>query len=266
MLLTKGIWRYVFLICTVVLVIGVVVTFSRGGFLGLAGAGGVLMWKLGRGNRILAIFAAIILFGVFVVATPGGYGSRLLSISEENLDSTGSSWERKELLKRAFEVAVHHPIIGVGMNNFHIFSIKEKVAHNSYVEIWAELGTIGLLAYLILIIAPMRSLIRVEKETVAMLACTPSEAAVGKEFYLLSVGLQATFTAYLISSFFGSIQYLWHIYYLAGYGVTLRIIWMLEKAVISGTEKTVEIGSEHIRRRIGAGILWKSHRLHSEFK
>ena len=50
------------------------------------------------------------------------------------------------------------------MGNIHIYSIHEQVAHNSYLEISTELGGIGLIAYLVLIFAPLRSLRRNERE------------------------------------------------------------------------------------------------------
>src|SRR5262249_35144078 len=45
MLTGKGVARLFYLGCAAVLGIGVLVTFSRGGFLGLIALGGVLMWK-----------------------------------------------------------------------------------------------------------------------------------------------------------------------------------------------------------------------------
>ncbi len=262
MLISKGGMRWILLVCALVLVGGIVVTFSRGGFLGLAAAAGLMMWKLGKGNRATTVIAAVVLLAVFFVAMPGSYGDRLLSISSENLDTTGSSWERQELIKRAFEVAIRHPIIGVGMNNFHIFSIKEKVAHNAYLEIWAELGLIGLAAYLILIFAPMRSLFQIEKESDNKRARAPSGDKLSNEAYVLSVGIQATFMAYIICSFFGSIQYLWHIYILAGYAVALSIIWEINKYATDEAENE----SKMIRKKGYTGSLWKSYRHRSAFR
>ncbi|MGE0887465.1 MAG: O-antigen ligase family protein [Blastocatellales bacterium] len=262
MLLHKGLMRLAMLFCSLALVAGVVVTFSRGGFLGLAAAGGLMMWKMGKGNRIMTIISAMVLLGVFVVSMPGSYGDRLLSISSENMDKTGSSWERKELMKRAFEVAIHHPVVGVGMNNFHIFSIKEKVAHNSYLEIWAELGLTGLIAYLVLMFAPMRSLSRVEDESSKEFARDPSGGTVSREIYLLSIGIQATFAAYLICSFFGSVQYLWHVYFLAGYAVAVRVIWQMEKTLMADAGNKPDLKE----KRTNTGSLWKSYRLRSAFR
>jgi len=47
-LTSKGLKRALYFGCGAILVAGVIVTFSRGGFLGLAAMGGVLLWNAGR--------------------------------------------------------------------------------------------------------------------------------------------------------------------------------------------------------------------------
>ncbi len=111
------------------------------------------------------------------------------------------------------------------MGNFHIYSIGEKVAHNGYVETAAELGMFGLIAYLVLILAPLRGLARIEKETLR------AGTAADLEMRNLSIGLQAVLVAYMVASFFLSIQYLWYLYYAAGYAVALKLIQAAEKSV-----------------------------------
>ena len=48
---SRGGKRLFYAACAVVMGMGVVATFSRGGFLGLLAAAGVLLWKIGRGKR-----------------------------------------------------------------------------------------------------------------------------------------------------------------------------------------------------------------------
>ncbi len=228
--------------CVVVLSAGVIATFSRGGFLGLVAAGIVLVWKLGRGKRAATVLWAALALGAFVLAAPGGYGNRLATIISIEEDQTGSAQGRRELLKRAAYLALRHSVIGVGMGNFHIYSIREHVAHNSYLEIAAELGLAGLLAYLALIFAPLRSMQQVERAEghshFRTLSGAPSgkappgsasrgpatEAGRRREIYHLSVALQAAFVVYIVCSFFGSIQYFWFLYYIVAYSIALRRI------------------------------------------
>ena len=73
-------------------------------------------------------------------------------------------------------------MIGVGMGNFHHYSFGELRAHNAYLEVWAELGMAGLIAYMTLIVAPFRSLRDLELKTAGL----PDEMS--RHGYYLSVG------------------------------------------------------------------------------
>jgi len=243
--------RMLYFACSAIFVAGVVVTFSRGGFLGLVAMGGLLLWKISRRNRIAAVMVVALTIGVFVVAMPGGYGDRLVSIFEAEKDATGSRAARWDLLQRAVSVAASNPIIGVGIGNYHIYSLHEYVAHNSYLEIAAELGVAGLIAYLILIFAPLRSMRRIERRTserLHHLAHSPPDSQTGITSFYLSVALQAALVAYIVCSFFGSIQYLWYLYYIVGYAVALR-----------GLQNRSQLDSVE-ERPVTAGVLWQTNR------
>jgi O-antigen ligase len=165
-------------------------------------------------------------------------------------------------LERGLDLTVRHPIIGVGMGNFHIYSIHEKVAHNGYLETAAELGVVGLLAYLIIILAPLRGLGKIERERVK------PGAGADLDVKYLSIGLQTALIAYMINSFFLSIQYLWYLYYAAGFAVALRLIYAAERAAQANESKAA--APSH-RFRFGnpwksaplkpAGSLWPAYRM-----
>jgi O-antigen ligase len=188
---------------------------------------------------------------------PGGYSSRITSIFDSASDPTGSAQERRDLLERAAIVAMNNPIVGVGMGNYHTYSLRERKAHNSYLEIAAELGIAGLIAYLIMIFAPLRSLRRIERETLAQLpadATTSPGISRARETYYLSAALQASLIAYIVCSSFGSIQYLWFLYYPLAYAVSLRRIYASDPqwAYASDTQPT----RAKLRAR---AVLWKQH-------
>ena len=246
---SKGLARLFFLGCAAILTVGVLVTLSRGGFLGLMATGGVLLWKLGRGRRLKTILATGLICGILFAVLPGGYGARIATIFDNEQDKTGSAQQRRELMERAASIAISRPIVGVGMGNFHIYSISEKEAHNAYLEIAAELGVMGLIAYLIVILAPLRSLRRIERQTRDMRS--KSE----REMYGLSVCIQAAFIAYIVCSFFASIQYLWYLYYTAAYAVALRQIYAAEKMEISSPNKQTPVAPG---AKIARGSLWRS--------
>ena len=252
---SKGLARLFYLGCAAFLTIGVLVTLSRGGFLGLIASSGVLLWKLGRGRRLKTTLGAALICGILFAVMPGGYENRIATIFNNEQDQTGSAQERRELMERAASIAINRPIVGVGMGNFHIYSIREKEAHNAYLEIAAELGVMGLIAYLIVIFAPLRSLHRIERQTRGMRS--KSE----REMYWLSVSIQAAFVAYMVCSFFASIQYLWYLYYTAAYAVALRQIHAAEEMESSLSNNQALAPAPAANAKTARGALWPSYRM-----
>jgi O-antigen ligase len=170
-----------------------------------------------------------------------------MTILDPSSDPSGSAQQRIEVLKRGLDLFTRRPIIGLGMGNFHIYSIREKVAHNGYLETAAELGLIGLLAYLIIIMAPLRGLSRIERETMK----SGDRNDINAKY--LSIGLQTVLIAYMITSFFSSIQYLWYLYYAAGFAIALRLIYAAEQAA---QEKERNAATSANQPQFGN--LWKS--------
>ncbi len=211
--------KTLYAMCVLLMMAASMVTFSRGGFLGLIGGGAVLAWKLGRRNRLAMVMIVLVFVSLFAFA-PGGYGSRLGSIFSVSSDATGSSSARQALLTTSIQVALRHPLLGVGMGNFHIVSIHEQVSHNAYTTVAAEMGLTALVLYMLFLITPLRRLRQIERETLA--------AGRSSQFYYLAIGAQASLVAYMISSFFASVPYQFYVYYLVGYAVCLRRLYHSE--------------------------------------
>ncbi|HYG10214.1 MAG TPA: O-antigen ligase family protein [Pyrinomonadaceae bacterium] len=202
-------------VCALLMVGGIIASFSRGAFLGLLGASIVLGWKLGRRNRLLMIVLVAIFVVALVALAPGEYTERLSTIGSVNRDASSSS--RRDLLVRSIIVAIYNPVFGVGIGNFHIVSIRELVSHNAYTQVAAEMGLVAAVIYVSFIVVPIRRLSVIEHATYATRR--------GSRIYYLSVGLQASLIAFMISSFFGSVAYQFSVYYLVGYAVALRRIY-----------------------------------------
>ncbi len=214
---------------TLLFIGGNMVTFSRGGFIGLIAAAVVLSWKLGRKSRFKVSLVSIVVGGLFIILAPGNYGLRLLSIFIPALDPVGSSDQRKELLIRSIIVTLRNPW-GIGIGNFPIVGIRNLVTHNSFTQVSSELGILGLAAYLIFLISPFRKLGAIERTLFA------------KEeynwFYYLSIGLQGSIVAYMFASFFVSVAYIWFVYYIIAYAVAFRRIYKAAEG-IKETEEDV---------------------------
>ena len=203
--------KFIYGSAVLLMVVAVICTFSRGGFLGLIAVAFVLALKFGRKNRpaVLAISFVVIL--TFILFAPAEYGGRLASIFGG--DVTGSASARQDLFWRSVLVAARYPIFGVGIGNFHHKSIHEQVSHNSYTQVASELGVAALVFYVLFMLTPLKNLRRIETET--------RGRKEQLKFYYLSVGLQASIIGYMVSSFFASVAFLWYIYYLVGYAVCL---------------------------------------------
>jgi O-antigen ligase len=233
LLSTRGVLKKLIYVASALLMgAALVVTFSRGGFLGLVAASGVLAWKLGRRNRIMVIGALLVVVVLFLAFAPGEYAGRLASIVDKSRDAVGSAGARQELLILSIILTIKNPLFGVGMGNFHIVSIHEQVSHNAYTQVGAELGVAAMVIYTLFVLSPFRRLRRIERETLA--------DHKGSRDYYLAVCFQAAVVGYMVSSFFGSVAYLWYIYYLVAYAFCFSRIYEARRAASGETRAAAE--------------------------
>jgi putative inorganic carbon (hco3(-)) transporter len=231
----RNIWRILFGLCAGLMVAAIVLSYSRGAFIGLVATLIFLALRFGRRNR-LGIMVGILVLGIgFLFLAPGNYGVRLLSIFVPSLDPVGSADARRAELLRSLYVAIRHPLLGIGMDNYMTqMSLRGIVTHNSYTQVAAELGLPALALYLSFIFAPLRKIGQIVREA--------ADTAERSHFSYLAIGIQGSLIAYLVASFFLSVPFNWYVYYLVGYAVCLRRIYEAE------TGKTVVVQSRRSRR------------------
>jgi putative inorganic carbon (HCO3(-)) transporter len=203
--------KVLFLVTIMLIAGGVVATFSRGGFFALLAVGVVLLWKFARRSRLLIAPLAAAVVVLFMLLAPAGYGTRVSTTSDE------SAMARLDDLKRSLFIAVRHPLFGVGMNNYILFSNFDKATHNAYTQVASEMGVAAAAFYILFIIAPFKGLRRIENETYQVKS--------RRRFYYMAIALQASLAGYIVASFFASVAYLWYIYYLVAYSVCLRRLY-----------------------------------------
>lgn len=200
--------KAIYLICSLLLMVGMVATFSRGGFLGFVFVIAFLAWKLARRNRVIFGAVALTLVMAAVALAPSAYRSRIATTSDD------SSTARTDDLKRSIVVAARHPLFGVGMDNYILYSNVNKATHNAYTQVAAEMGLAGFLIYLWFLISPFNRLRGIEQATRTSKRKPP--------VYYLAIGLQASLVGYMVVSFFASVAYQWYIYYLVAYAISLQ--------------------------------------------
>jgi O-antigen ligase len=204
--------KAVYLVCSLVFIAGIVVTFSRGGFLGFVVAIFVLAWKLARRSRLLFTVVGVCVIGGLIALAPGAFRGRISTTDD------ASAQARTDDLKRSIFLSIRHPLFGVGMGNYVFFSNRAKATHNAYTQVTAEMGLAAGVFYLLFLISPLRRLRRVEHETRELKGRKPP-------LYYLAVTIQASLLGFMVCSFFSSVAYLWYPYYLVAYAICVRRIY-----------------------------------------
>ncbi len=212
------------------LVIGNMVTQSRGAFLALIAVAGVFIWKVGKKQRFKVILISVVAGLLLIAVAPGDYGTRILSIFVPSLDKVGSSDQRKELLQLSLIVTLRNPW-GIGLGNFPIVGVRNLQTDNAYTQVSSELGWLAFACYVIFIVSPLRKLGAIERQLLA------NEET--SWLYYMAIGVQGSIVAYMVASFFGAIAYNWFIYYPIAYAICLRRIYRADQL-----EKGIEIEGE----------------------
>ena len=203
------------------MIFGIVLSYSRGAFLGVLFVFVFFAVKIGRRSKFEIAALLVAAAAAMIVLAPTGYGDRLLSIFMPGLDPNGSADSRRGELFRSIYVALRHPLLGIGMGNYQPnMSYKGLVTHNSYTQVASEMGMIALVLYTTFIVAPLRKLAVIARQTFI--------AREHSQFYYLALGLQASLLVFMISSFFLSVAYGWNVYYLVGYAVCFRRMYESE--------------------------------------
>jgi O-antigen ligase len=132
-------------------------TFSRGGYLGVLAALAAMLilgWRFFDSGRKLKIAAAgfLILFVLLVFAQPV-----LDRFFSSFFLSEGSSIGRLAIWQRSWQVFLEHPFLGVGLGNFSkefdpLATYRNPItSHNLYLDILTETGLFGLLVWILLL-------------------------------------------------------------------------------------------------------------------
>lgn len=152
----------------------IIATHSRGGFLSLGVGMLVLAWR--SRNRFAGFAVLTLMVAGAALVAPKSYYERISTI--QDYETEGSAKGRLEAWAVAFHMIEAKPLLGVGFEkfqeNYKRYDPKAtdqaptgpgtRVAHNSYLQIWAECGTPAFLLYVLLIAWSIIDLWRVRRE------------------------------------------------------------------------------------------------------
>ena len=182
--------------CLAITSVAFLMAASRGGFVGLAIGLLFLLFRSGKGLRAVLLIGLVI--APLLVLVPNTSIQRIFhpgTGDDEAVDARHITW------LAGLRMIEAHPIGGVGLGQFRSLVLNyeatndkpvRSLAHNTYIEVAAELGIPGLLAYLAFIWSGFRALSRAARfKEQPML----HEVAIGFQAAMIAATVCATFVS-----------------------------------------------------------------------
>jgi putative inorganic carbon (HCO3(-)) transporter len=184
-----------------VILYGIYVTRSRGGVLALACVLGLLV-RHRLGNSVSLATAGVALLGLLGA---GFVGSRSMSMDQ-------SAEGRVEMWSAGLACLKHSPVWGVGFSNFE--EVNAKAAHSAYVQSFAELGFVGYVLWLGLILLTLDDLRRIHA------SATEEDSDLSKWAHTTQVAL----AGFMVGAIFLSRAYDVQLFVLIGLGTAVAVV------------------------------------------
>lgn len=174
------------------------ITFSRGGLYSTAGSVLIaILFLAGDSRKSLRFVLSIVpiaAIGAFVVwPALNNYTGGKLEARFENTKASG----REEIAEGDFELWNEHPVLGVGPGQ----SKRERnthhgiVAHTEYTRLFAEHGTLGLAALVILL---LMGVVAVSKAPTAYSKAVTASLSSWSYLYMLHAGMRLVMPAFIL--------------------------------------------------------------------
>ena len=222
--------RLVAAVGLMLLVIALIRSGSRGGFLAFLAIAAFILVGFTTISGRARVGGLVLILGVLSATASDRYWTQMQTIvrphEDYNLsDETG----RVKIWKRGIGYMLDRPAVGVGMGNFQTAEgtlsslarmgeygrgVRWGAAHNSFVQIGAELGFPGLLLFIVLIVSLFAALRRVAR------GATRADPA-SKDLARLAQSLMAAFVGFVVGGFFLSLAYSDMVYTLAALSLAL---------------------------------------------
>jgi O-antigen ligase len=237
---SRGVMRFAAGTVAVLAVPTIVFTKSRGGFMSLAVIGTCVLVRLTRGRPFVRMGAAAAALAIFLVATPADYWDRIATIwgggddralsvdttddeaaTEAKYDRQGIKAARWDIWMTGVDMMLSHPLLGVGPGAFVVGEAATHggrgawtPAHNSFLQLGAELGIPALVVFLWLLGA-------------AIVTCRTASRRLrdrpgAERAASIAQGVELCLYGYLLNGFSLSQAYSPILYFLLGLAAVLR--------------------------------------------
>jgi O-antigen ligase len=227
--------RVICLLMAILYAASIVVSWSRGGFLGLLAA--TLYCVLVGRHKVRNIAIGVLAAFAFYLALPASYKAELETIQETD---EGTSEGRFFLWRAATNMWLDHPIQGVGAGNgpwlIGRYQPREvegtlfdrpmymhrdwsgTVVHSLYFELLSENGLIGVAIFLAVVYLQFTGLHRLRRDVVRDSRASPE---LRRKVDLYVTGLAGATVAYLVAGAFLSVLYYPYLWYFSAMAVAL---------------------------------------------
>ncbi|MFZ5862718.1 MAG: putative O-glycosylation ligase, exosortase A system-associated [Nitrospirota bacterium] len=238
--------------CVGLLTVASMFTFSRGGFLTLLVLSLHFVVKTRRRFGLMAI--GVVLMVVVAAVVPQTYWDRIETIGSFQEDNNAQS--RFWAWKAGWNMAVDNPLLGMGPGNFVTgYRVKYKppearnrtlfTAHSVYFQIMGELGFVGLVLLIALIISSF-------KAQRAILAREPAEFGDPEDARFIRAAAhaaQASLLAFLVGGALLSAAYYPHLWFNAAFTLILTHIAKERAERVAPAAQTAELDMTPVYQR-----------------
>jgi O-antigen ligase len=208
--------KYAIILSGAVLLVALLFTYSRGGLMAFVVGGGYIMFS--QRKKGAALLVGIILVIAIIVFMPAGFKDRIAGKGEARY----SSENRIEQLKSGLIMIKDHPWTGVGLKNFEVnyaryvtpvYKFEYRGAHNTYIQLGAEIGLPGLVVFFWILLNTWISLRKVVK--------SPD---VDDHLRYIARMISAIFISYLVIAVFAGMVHQKDFWVVIAFGTTMPMI------------------------------------------
>lgn len=233
----RGVKKMLLWTVMAIAVVTIVKTGSRGGFLGLAVVGALILYRMGLKYSLKLVPLVVVAALILSFAVDESHTERLKTILDLEEDyNVSSAVGRVQVWKNGIELMLENPYLGVGAGAFPVAEGskheggKWSAAHNTFIQIGAELGIAGLLLFSFMI---FRSIHFVRKYDAGL--------------PWLQRAIEASLLGFCVGGFFLSWAYSYVVYFF----VCLAVVYMriYRQRVFDETERAQ---AHSVERRAGS--------------